>query len=141
MRVIEQNDKAVTVVTDNGTRLDCVPVRQLPVQDLVGKIGLTDQLTSMTKEQIQTTLATGGVSKQFEVARASMALFNYCMAYGVTTDPPAEAIEELQALGLAPTNPRALRATWLNYLVLKDADEAGVLTSVILALTFGRVKG
>lgn len=137
MRVVKQEGKRVTVVTGNGTQLTCVPVRKLPVQDLLFKLGITGKLVEgADPDQIQDQLQQASAAKQVELAKAAMSLFNYVMAYGIEENPPEEAVEELQALGVAPSNPKALRATWLNYLVLEDSEEAGLLAGVIMALTF-----
>ena len=137
MRIITKEAGRITVLTASGVELVCVPVRKLPVQDLLFKIGLSETaMQSADPDVIAKSLESGGADKQMKSAKASMALFNYCMAYGVETEPPAEAIEELEALSLNPSTSAARRSTWLNYLVLEDAAEAGVLTSIILTLTF-----
>lgn len=138
MKIIEKQPKRVVVMTDNGTRLTCKPVRQLPVQDLLFKLGITEQMAQgADQEDVRRTLQTASSAQQVESAKNAMALFNYVMAYGVEENPPEAAISELRALGVAPDSANALRATWLNYLVLKDMDEAALLTGVIMAITFG----
>jgi len=137
MRILSKETDKITVITASGVTLECVPVRKLPVQDLLFKIGLSEKaMKSNDPNEIAASLQSGGKDKQMQSAKASMALFNYCMAYGVVTDPPAGDLEELQSLGLAPSTTAAKRSTWLNYLVLEDASEAGLLTSIILTLTF-----
>lgn len=137
MRIISRENKRITVITENGTQLVCQPVRQLPVQDLLFRIGLSgDAIEGRDPEQIQNAIASGSTNEKMESAEAAMALFNYCMAYGVETSPPPEAVEELEAMRLADKNPRALRVRWLNYMVLEDAEEAGLLAGLIMTLTF-----
>ena len=137
MRILSKETDKITVITASGVTLVCVPVRKLPVQDLLFKIGLSEKaMKSNDPNEIAASLQSGGKDKQMQSAKASMALFNYCMAYGVVTNPPAVDLEELQSLGLAPNTTAAKRSTWLNYLVLEDASEAGLLTSIILTLTF-----
>lgn len=137
MRILSKEAKRIVVLTSNGTRLTCRPVRKLPVQDLLFKLGVTGKLVEgASASDIQAALTKVNTAEQVDQAKAAMALFNYVMAYGVVDDPPVEAVEELQALGVAPTNANALRATWLNYLVLEDSEEAGLLSGVIMALTF-----
>ena len=136
MRVIKTDDKRITVLTANGTELVCKPVRTLPIQDLMFKIGLPATLAdSPNATEIATALQQGSAVQQMETVKASMALFNYCMAYGVETDPPTEAIEELKSLGLTASTVPARRAMWLNYLVLEDVDEAALLAGIILSVT------
>lgn len=137
MRILKREGKRFTVLTSSGVELVCKPVRQLPVQDLLFRIGLNQAtVQESSPEKMQAALQEGSTSEKVESAEAALALFNYCMAYGVVTDPPQEAVDELKALHLAPSNLNALRATWLNYLVLEDAQEAGLLAGVIMALTF-----
>ena len=137
MQILKKEAKRITVLTANGTELVCKPVRKLPVRDLLFKLGLSAETMQATTEQgISDAMEKFSAAQQIKTTKASMALFNYCMAYGVENNPPEEAVEELNALGLAPGTPTALRATWLNYMVLEDAEEAGLLSAVIMALTF-----
>ena len=129
--------KRLKVRVSDGTVLTCKPVRQLPVQDLLFKLGVDDRLMEAADPaEIQGALTEQSETAKLDTAKAAITLFNYCMAYGIEEDPPVEAVTELAALGIAPRSRAALRATWLNYLVLADAEEAGLLTGVILALTF-----
>jgi len=140
MIVVERSEKHAIVETESGVRLDVIPVRKLPIQDLLYKLGVTERVAkgNASVEEIQAAIINGSPTQQMQTAKAAMALFGYCMGYGVVNDPPAEAVEELRAMNLAPDNPRALRTTWLNYMVLEDGDEAGRLAGVIMALTFGK---
>ena len=137
MRILKKEAKRITVLTANGTELVCKPVRKLPVRDLLFKLGLSAETMQATTEQgISDAMEKFNAVQQIKTTQASLALFNYCMAYGVENNPPEEAVEELNALDLAPGIPTALRVTWLNYMVLEDAEEAGLLAAVIMALTF-----
>jgi len=136
MQIIKREPQQITVVTANGTELVCVPVRTLPIQDLMFKIGLPSRITdSANATEISEALQRGSSAQQMDAIKASMALFNYCMAYGVTTNPPEEAVEELKSLGLAPRTLPALRATWLNYMVLEDTEEASLLAGIVMGVT------
>jgi hypothetical protein len=137
MKILNKEGKRFTVETANGTTLVCKPVRKLPLQDLLFKLGLAgDTMEAASPDQIQAAIQQKSSAQQMQTARAAIALFNYCMAFGVVTDPPPAAVEELRALQLAPDSKPALKAMWLNYLVLEDAEEAGLLSGVIMALTF-----
>ena len=136
MRVIKTEPQRITILTANGTELVCRPVRTLPIQDLMFKIGLPATLAdSPNATEISDALQQGSAVQQMDTIKASMALFNYCMAYGVETDPPAEAIEELTSLGLTSSTVPGRRVMWLNYLVLEDLDEAALLAGIILSVT------
>lgn len=71
---------------------------------------------------------------------ASNRMLTYCMGWGVTNDPPAEALETLSALGKPVHLPQIARANWLRYLVLTNA-EATELIAEIMKLTFGEQDG
>ena len=136
MRIIKKEAKRITVITANGTELVCQPVRTLPIQDLMFKIGLPSSMASSANaEEISAALKKGNDVEQMKTIKASLALFNYCMAYGIETDPPEEVIEELSSLGFTASTAPARRAMWLNYLVLEDVDEAALLAGVILSVT------
>jgi len=137
MKIVEQGNRRLTVVTNNGTKLVCKPVRQLPLQDLLFKLGLTGRmLRDGSSEDFQSELSKASTEHQVDTARHALAVFNYTMAYGIETEPPDAAVEELRAMGLLTQSPNANKAIWLNYLVLEDSDEAGLLAGVIMALTF-----
>lgn len=132
MEIISVQPDRVRVRTDSGVTLTCVGVRQMPVQKMLFDLGLAD----MAPDAASGALASLPPEQQARTAKAALALFNYTMAYGVEESPPPDAIAELRELGVAPASPAALRATWLNYCVLRDAAEAGELVGVILRLTF-----
>ena len=63
-------------------------------------------------------------------------LFNYCAGWGVSDDPPREAVEELEAMGLADLGkPHLARANWLRFIALADDDEISSLIGAVLALS------
>lgn len=135
MEIVEAQADTVRIKTANGTTLTCQAVRQMPVQDLLLKLGFADML-SRDANDITTAMQHLTTAQQLDTARAAMALFNYTMAHGIVESPPAEAVAELRELGVAPDSLPALRAVWLDYLVLRDAAEAGEVVGIILGLTF-----
>lgn len=66
---------------------------------------------------------------------ATEQLFNYCAGWGVTDNPPTEAVEELAELGFRVNTPRLARINWLRYLLLEGDEEMGQLISSVLALS------
>lgn len=129
MRVIDETGNNLRVVTESGQELECVPVRRMPVQDLLVRMGVTD----VKKEDLK---SLGQVMKNKPgAAEAAMSLFNYCMGFGVTTDPTPAQLDEVRLI-TSSNSPNVIRATWLNYFVLKDVEEAGILAGLIMALTF-----
>lgn len=69
-------------------------------------------------------------------ADATERLFNYCAGWGVSDDPPPEAVDELAAMGLADLDkPHLARANWLRFIALKDDDEISSLIGAVLALS------
>jgi len=70
------------------------------------------------------------------VNEAVVRLFNYCIGWVVTDDPPAEELRELEALGFATGSPRVARVNWLRYLKLSGEQEAAELVGHIMALVF-----
>jgi len=139
MRILKKGSSEVRVQTENGVVLTCQAVKQLPVQHLLVKLGVTEDISDKTPEQVQEQISQRSVADQVDTAKTAMALFNYTMGYGVRADPPDGALDELKELGLSPNTKPAQRATWLNYLVLAGGQEAGTLAAVIMALTFNRV--
>ena len=69
-----------------------------------------------------------------QALQSTEVLFNYCAAWGVKDDPPEEAMEELEALGLPTGSARQARANWLR-LELSDDDEMGELIGLVMALS------
>jgi hypothetical protein len=59
-------------------------------------------------------------------------LFNYCAGWGVTDDPPEEAIEELAEMGFQVNTARLARINWIRYLLVEDETEAGGLVGAVL---------
>ena len=51
-------------------------------------------------------------------------LWTYCIGWGVADDPPADAMAELEAMGLVSDSPRLTRANWVRWLLLDDQGDA-----------------
>lgn len=65
--------------------------------------------------------------------QAANQLFNYCVGWGVTDDPPEEAVEELAETGFRVDTARLARINWIHYLLLEDEEEGGELIGAVLA--------
>ena len=71
----------------------------------------------------------------FDMMEATDQLFNFCAGWGVKDDPPAEALAELEEMGLAnPGQPHLARANWLRFVVLEDDEEFSDLIASVMAL-------
>ena len=71
----------------------------------------------------------------FDMMEATDQLFNFCAGWGVKDDPPAEALAELEEMGLAnPGQPHLARANWLRFVVLEDDEEFSDLIAAVMAL-------
>jgi hypothetical protein len=66
-------------------------------------------------------------------------LFNYCLGWGVTDDPPPEAADELKMLGLNISNRREARIKWLRILEL-DQEDMGTAMGRVLALSMAKTN-
>lgn len=63
-------------------------------------------------------------------------LFNYCIGFGVTNNPPENERAELEAMGFDMHLSKIARVNWLRYTQLDDTEEAGQLIGSIMALAF-----
>ena len=73
--------------------------------------------------------------QEFDMMEATDQLFNFCAGWGVKDDPPAEALAELEEMGLAnPGQPHLARANWLRFVVLEDDEEFSDLIAAVMAL-------
>ena len=111
--------------TKSGVELEIIGGDRLALQDILVKAGLLDQL----KGKMGADAVRGTVSRALErdtgrVVAAFQQLFNYCLGWCITTNPPQEAVEELDELGFGGRSERARRINWLRYLVLQDENEA-----------------
>ena len=66
---------------------------------------------------------------------ASNRMLTYAFGWGVTDNPPPDALETLTLLGKPTHLPAIARANWLRYLVL-DNEEAAALLAAVVKLTF-----
>jgi len=70
-----------------------------------------------------------------DMMEATDQLFNFCAGWGVKDDPPAEALAELEAMGLADLGqPHLARANWLRFVVMQDVGEFSELIAAVMAL-------
>ncbi len=58
-------------------------------------------------------------------------LYLYAAGWGVETDPPAVAVEELEALGWTATSKKLIRARWLRYLLMEETEIGKLLGRII----------
>lgn len=121
-----------TFMTDNGLELHIKPVSTGAVQSLLGS---SDVLLQMLR------------ADGFQVAKATMTdqdivallkdfepLANYCIGWGVTDDPPEEALADLETLGIKPRSKREARIRWLRLIELEQED-LGRLVGRILSMS------
>jgi len=59
-------------------------------------------------------------------------LFNYCAGWGVTDDPPEDAVAELTEMGFNMSTPRLARINWIRYMLVADEMEGGELVGAVL---------
>jgi len=118
-----------TLTLKSGTVLHLKGVRPGPLRNLILQFGGIkifedpDSLKELTGKRMSRALG------------ATEVLFNYCAAWGVTDDPPEEAMDDLDALGLPAGSPKQARANWLRYLELSDDDEMAELIGLVMALS------
>lgn len=128
---------ATQFITHSGVTLTLQPVKALVLQNFMLRVGLFAQ-RDLTAEQLRAQLTHDGNAN--ERGRASIEMFNYCMAFGVVETPDAAALTVLQQLGAATAPLEVARANWLRYLVLADAQEAGALAGKVMYLTLLQTK-
>lgn len=78
----------------------------------------------------------GNISFEKKIAAAKLTeqLFNYCAGWGVTDNPPASALKDLQAIGCDISTPRIARVNWLRFIELAE-DEADTFIGHVMALS------
>lgn len=64
-------------------------------------------------------------------------LMNYCAIYGVRNEPSADAIEELEMMGVIEDNPKIRKLSWLRLMVLGHI-ELSIVSNAVRTLTFAR---
>ena len=98
MQILKKEAKRITVLTANGTELVCKPVRTLPIQDLMFKIGLPSTVTdSPDAKKIAEAIKQGSSMQQMKTIKASMALFNKfnitCRIWSAITETAGKSAE------------------------------------------------
>ena len=116
-----------------GVTLRMRPVGMPAIRNLVKQVGGWSMLTKPEKmlELSDEERRTSDI--------ASNQLFLYAAGWGVETDPPPEAEEELAALGWTAMSKKLTRARWLRYLVLEEA-EIGTLLGRVMFLSMRNDK-
>ena len=125
-------------VTENGTELDIVAVSEVGLRNLLFGSGALRKVYGAGKSTDQILNQVSSQLSQEEAIRLradGVRLYNYICSYGVTTDPPEDALEELVAIGYEVHNPRVARMNWLQLLVLTEEDSKNLLGEII-RLTF-----
>ena len=112
----------------NGMTLHLRPVQWMALWRILRKFGKDalndpDSLLNVKEDQA------------LDMMEATDQLFNFCAGWGVSDDPPAEALAELEEMGLAnPGQPHLARANWLRFLVMEDDEEFSELIAAVMAL-------
>lgn len=118
-----------TFTLKSGTVLHLQPVRPAAVRHLLLQFGNVDMF-----ENPEALLELKGKAQGKAIA-ATEKLYNYVAGWGVTDDPPDEALGELEAIGLDVGNERRARADWLRFLLIEDDEEMGELIGAVLILS------
>ena len=112
----------------SGTVLHLRPVNWMALWGILRKFGKDalndpDKLLKLEGEQA------------LDMVEATDQLFNFCAGWGVSDDPPAEALAELEEMGFVkPGQPHLARANWLRFIVLEDDEEFSELIAGVMAL-------
>lgn len=128
-----------TFTFKNGTTVELAKVKGPALRHLIMKTGIRvndpEELARITKlpkdEQAKALGMTTGDA--WGAAQATEQLFSYLAGFGIKTNPPEDVREELVSMGLAIESDRAVRASWVRYLLIDDDDEAAVLTQAIIS--------
>lgn len=118
----------------SGMTLHLRPVKWMALWRILRKFGKDalnnpDGLLQMSEDQT------------FDMVEATDSLFNFCAGWGVADDPPAEALAELEEMGLAePGQPHLARANWLRFVALEDDEEFSDLIAAVMALAVQRAE-
>ena len=114
-----------------GVTLTLRPAGMPAIRKLIEQAGGWSLLKNPEK------LAALSKRKQVIYGEASNKLFLYVAGWGVETNPPSEAVEELETLGWTAKSKKLIRARWIRYL-LADEDEIGELLGRIMFLSMRR---
>ena len=117
------------LILKSGMTLHLRPVNWMALWGILRKFG-KDALSDPDK-----LLKVEG-DQALDMAEATDQLFNFCAGWGVSDDPPVEALAELEEMGLVkPGQPHLARANWLRFVALANDDEISSLIGVVMALS------
>jgi len=127
------------MITTNGIELEVRGVSSVALRNLLFGSGAFRKMASLVNKsnaevigEIHNTMTK---EEQLRLSAENTRLYNFICVYGVTTDAPADAVEQLQAMGFPVDSPSIARMHWLQMLVLDDEDSKNLLNEVI-KLTF-----
>lgn len=127
------------ITTNSGIELDVRAVSPVALRNLLfgsgifrRMVGVADKSKAEVLTEIQQSLSQ---QEQLRLGAESSRLYNYICAYGVSNDPPEDAIEQLQAMGFQTNSDATSRMHWLQMFVLDEQDTNNLLSEVI-RLTF-----
>ena len=127
------------ITTSNGTELEVKAVSPVALRNLLFGSGAFRRIAGMATrpqgeivDEIKQTLSS---AEQLKLGADSMRLYNYVTAYGVSNEPPVEAIQQLQLMGFEVDETPIARMHWLQMFVLSGND-ANILLSKVIELTF-----
>lgn len=137
--VIDRIKDASVFESRSGAELHLMPVNADAIFELYNRMGMYDALNDVREfdgsdewaERWESTLS---LDERLTGAQLTQQLFNYCAGWGVTDDPPPEAIDELKLIGRDTSSRRAARIDWLRFIVL-EPGEAAELIGRVMALT------
>ena len=116
------------LILKSGMTLHLRPVNWMALWGILRKFG-KDALSDPDK-----LLKVEG-DQALDMVEATDQLFNFCAGWGVSDDPPVEALAELEEMGFVkPGQPHLARANWLRFLVMEDDEEFSELIAAVMAL-------
>jgi hypothetical protein len=131
-----------TFVTQSGVELTIKPVSVGAIQSFLGDSPFLLDMFSRTAsgdEDVEAVFQELTPAEQTKALSDFEPLYNYCMGWGVETDPPEEAQVDLALLRIHPQTKREARIKWLRILVLEQVD-MGELVGRILALSMPQTE-
>ncbi len=125
-----------TFVTQDGVELTIKPVSIGAIQSFLGGSPVMMDLFSLAASggDMEAAFREMDETQQAQALKDFEPLYNYCIGWGVETDPPEEALDELALLNIRPKSKREARIKWLRILVL-DQHDIGLLAGRVLALS------
>ena len=134
----EQQRDFTHFTTQSGVVLELQPVKMLVLTNFMQQMGLFDVMQQANAEQVlaDSQQVRRVIQNQPQAnGQLSLNMFNYCMGFGVKTDPPPHDLATLRSIGANLSTPQAARTEWLRMLILADLQEAGELAGQIIYLT------